>query len=217
MNKIKFIIFFSLFWSQIAWATCNVTINTAETTDRRCDSNDILTITSDGSLISAGTNNALLFNTDDNVTINNAGTIEVGSTEPGETDKDIAINATSSTNSTITNSGTIRASGDSAIALQSSTGLTINNESTGTIATTNRKFAIKGPATNLTINNYGTISSGSDKAIFAGGDNWSISNYSGGTISAGGAGAIYFDSDASDAIIYNEAVSYTHLTLPTKA
>ena len=158
MNKIIFI-FLSLFCSQIARATCNVTINTAETTDRRCDSNDILTITSDGSLISAATNNALIFNTDDNVTINNAGTIEVGSTEPGQTDKDIAINATSSTNSTITNSGTIRASGDSAIALQSSTGLTINNESTGTIATTNRKFAIKGPATNLTINNYGMATS----------------------------------------------------------
>ena len=95
-----------------------------------CADNDSLTITSDGSILNADSNTVVSLNGDSNVNINNAGTLEVGNAS--ETDRDIAVDAKDSTDSIITNSGTIRASGDVSVRISGATNLTINNESTGT-------------------------------------------------------------------------------------
>ena len=211
LKRIVFIVFCALFYLVISAifaefseaGDCNTTISEETTTQLNCADNDSLTITSDGSILNADSNTVVSLNGDSNVNINNAGTLEVGNAS--ETDRDIAVDAKDSTDSIITNSGTIRASGDVSVRISGATNLTINNESTGTIATTNRRFSIKADTdcTNCTINNYGTISADSHQyGMYLAGDGLRINNYEGGTIS-GTNTAIYVHGGSGTTTIYN--------------
>jgi hypothetical protein len=100
-----------LFWSNASYAgDCSTTISSATTSQLECADDDELNVTSSGS-ISYNDHEAVDLEDESGVQITNDGTIET----TDSTDKNTAIHAVSSLNTTITNNGTINSDNNSTI------------------------------------------------------------------------------------------------------
>ena len=130
MKKILLSIILFFLFSSISYAgPCLTTIASASTNQLACADDDILNVTSAGS-ITYNDNKAVDLEDISGVQITNDGTIE---TEDG-TNKQIAINAESSLDTTITNNGTINSDNKYAIILNYAENVVITNNAGATIS-----------------------------------------------------------------------------------
>ena len=191
---LKFILFFfsCLFLSQIVLAD-SATLNNGGTTTSQQDidgNDEFLTVTNNSTLNTSATKPA-------NVTGNTVSvTVDSGSTITSNT---VSIFADDRSDLTISNSGTISASGIVAIDVKGTTDASITNNSGGQISATRNTIRISKSASNsttgLTITNSGTIEATSaGSAIFAADSNTAatVTNNSSGIIT---------NSDSSNATI----------------
>ena len=174
--KLLGIIFFVLFFSKDAKASCSTTISVATSAQLTCNVGDVLNISSSGSIIHSGSK-AVAANNGvgaSSTTVINHGLISA-------TNETINMKSSSGTNK-ITNTGTINTAQNAddfqgtAVVIQSTDGTEIDNS--GTIH--GGKYAIQGfNANNITITNSGTISAnrGDAPAIYiTNGTNATITN-----------------------------------------
>ena len=191
---LKFILFFfsCLFLSQIVLADSATLNNGGTTTSQQAiDGNDeFLTVTNNSTLNTSATKPANI--TGDTVSV----TVDSGSTITSNT---VSIFADDTSDLTISNSGTISASGIVAIDVKGTTDASITNNSGGQISSTRNTIRISKKGSNnttgMTITNSGTIEATSDgSAIFAADSNTTatITNNSSGIIT---------NSDSSNATI----------------
>ena len=130
MKKILLsIVFFFLFTSISYAGPCLTTIASASTNQLACADDDILNVTSAGS-ITYNDHKAVDLEDETGVQITNDGTIE---TEDG-TNKQKAIHAESSLNTTITNNGTINSDNNEGIYIDYAENITITNNAGATIS-----------------------------------------------------------------------------------
>ncbi len=130
MKKILLsIVFFFLFTSISNAGPCLTTIASASTNQLACADDDILNVTSSGS-ITYNNHKAVDLEDETGVQITNDGTIE---TEDG-TNKQKAIHAQSSLNTTITNNGTINSDNNEGIYIDYAENITITNNAGATIS-----------------------------------------------------------------------------------
>ncbi len=177
-----------LFITLIFLSICKValadsaTLNNGGTTTTRqnIDGNgEFLTVSNNSTLNTGATKPANV--TEDNVDV----TVESGSTITSTT---LSIFANDTSDLTVTNSGTISATGITAIDVKGTTNATIVNNSGGKISSNTNTIRISKTGTNnttgLTITNSGTITTTTKSAIFGTGANntATITNKSGGEI-----------------------------------
>ncbi len=130
MKKIYLsLILFFLFSSHSLAGPCLTTIASASTNQLACADDDILNVTSAGS-ITYNDHKAVDLEDETGVQITNDGTIE---TEDG-TNKQKAIHAQSSLNTTITNNGTINSDNNEGIYIDYAENITITNNAGATIS-----------------------------------------------------------------------------------
>ena len=130
MKKILLgVILFFLFSSASYAGPCLTTIASASTNQLACADDDILNVTSAGS-ITYNDHKAVDLEDETGVQITNDGTIE---TEDG-TNKQKAIHAQSSLNTTITNNGTINSDNNEGIYIDYAENITITNNAGATIS-----------------------------------------------------------------------------------
>ena len=166
---LKLILFFLSFLSssQIVLAD-SATLNNGATTNTQQDidnDDEFLTVTNNSTLNTGATKPANI--TGDTVSV----TVDSGSTITSNT---VSIFADDTSDLTISNSGTISASGIVAIDVKGTTDASITNNSGGQISSTRNTIRISKSTSNsttgLTINNSGTIEATTDgSAIFAAG------------------------------------------------
>ena len=175
MKKILLSIVFFFLFSSVGYAgPCLITIASASTNQLACADDDILNVTSAGS-ITYSDNKAVDLEDISGVQITNDGTIQ---TESG-TNKQIAINAESSLNTTITNNGTINSDNKYGVILSYAENVVITNNAGATISAdgntaiygknvgnchfngTNCHSDLSGQSNGvgLTLHNHGTITS----------------------------------------------------------
>ena len=175
MKKILLSIVFFFLFSSVGYAgPCLTTIASASTNQLACADDDILKVTSAGS-ITYSDNKAVDLEDISGVQITNDGTIQ---TESG-TNKQIAINAESSLNTTITNNGTINSDNKYGVILNYAENVVITNNAGATISAdgntaiygknvgnchfngTNCHSDLSGQSNGvgLTLHNHGTITS----------------------------------------------------------
>ena len=194
---------------------CFTTVTAALSSALTCSDDDILNITSAGS-ISYDDHKAVDLEDESGVQITNNGTIETAN----GTDKQKPIHAESSLNTTITNNGTINSDNNEGIYLDyaenvvitNNSGATINAEGNGAIEGRNIGYCDKAGNNNncqsslsssgstgvgLKLYNHGTISSTKDTIWMGSGSAGAprsrgvkIYNYDGGTITSSGQSAI---------------------------
>ena len=165
--KLVLIFFSFLFLSQIVLAD-SATLNNGVTTTSQQDIDDddeFLTVTNNSTLNTGATKPANI--TGDTVSV----TVDSGSTITSNT---VSIFADDTSDLTISNSGTISASGIVAIDVKGTTDASITNNSGGQISSTRNTIRISKSASNnttgMTITNSGTIEATTDgSAIFAAG------------------------------------------------
>tara|TARA_A100001015_G_scaffold278605_1_gene338962 strand:- start:3110 stop:4846 length:1737 start_codon:yes stop_codon:yes gene_type:complete len=168
---LKLILFFLsfLFLSQFVLAD-SATLNNGGTTNSQQDvdnDDEFLTVTNNSTLNTGATKPANI--TGDTVSV----TVDSGSTITSNT---VSIFADDTSDLTISNSGTISASGIVAIDVKGTTDASITNNSSGQISSTRNTIRISNSASNnttgMTITNSGTIEATTDgSAIFASGSN----------------------------------------------
>ncbi len=130
MKKILFSIILFFLFSSISYAgPCLTTIASASTNQLACADDDILNVTSAGS-ITYNDHKAVDLEDETGVQITNDGTIQ---TEDG-TNKQKAIHAQSSLNTTITNNGTINSDNNEGIYIDYAENITITNNAGATIS-----------------------------------------------------------------------------------
>ena len=130
MKKILLSIILFFLFSSLSYAgPCLTTIASASTNQLACADDDILNVTSAGS-ITYNDNKAVDLEDISGVEITNDGTIK---TEDG-TNKQIAINAESSLNTTITNNGTINSDNKYGVILNYAENVVITNNAGATIS-----------------------------------------------------------------------------------
>ena len=131
MKKILIIVLVVLFFTtdKSFAGDCDTTISSATTNQLECADDDILNVTSAGS-ITYNNHKAVDLEDESGVQITNDGTIE---TEDG-TNKQKAIHAESSLNTTITNNGTINSDNNEGIYLDYAENVTITNNTGATIS-----------------------------------------------------------------------------------
>ena len=130
MKKILLCIILFFLFSSISYAgPCLTTIASASTNQLACADDDILNVTSAGS-ITYNDHKAVDLEDETGVQITNDGTIE---TEDG-TNKQKAIHAQSSLNTTITNNGTINSDNNEGIYIDYAENITITNNAGATIS-----------------------------------------------------------------------------------
>ena len=128
--KILSILTITFLFSNISFAgECSTTISSATTNQLECVDDDILNVTSSGS-ITYNNHKAVDLEDEIGVQITNDGIIQ---TEDG-TNKQKAIHAQSSLNSTITNNGTINSDNNEGIYLDYAENVTITNNTGATIS-----------------------------------------------------------------------------------
>ena len=155
MKKFLVTLFLAIisFTSQLSWAA---EISDAVVTQQTIGDNETLTVTSSGTVY-ADIDNLIDARSASSPTLINNNKIINGEDGTEDTDKQDTVNFSSSSNGTITNTGTIRSMFDNTILVNSTSGLSIDNS--GSIEA-NRKRAITGTkktVSNITITNSGTI------------------------------------------------------------
>ena len=209
-NILLSIIFYFLFSSLSYAGACLTTIASASTNQLACADDDILNVTSAGS-ITYNDHKAVDLESTSGVQITNDGTIQ---TEDG-TSKQKAIHALSSLNTTITNNGTINSDNNEGIILDYAENVIITNNAGATISAegnnaisgknvgnchfngTNCHADLSGQSNGvgLTLYNYGTITSAHETIWLGSGASGNhrskglkIYNYDGGIIKTTGEG-----------------------------
>jgi len=211
MKKILLSIILFFLFSSVSYAgPCLTTIASASTNQLACADDDILNVTSAGS-ITYNDNKAVDLEDISGVQITNDGTIQ---TEDG-TNKQKAIHAESSLNTTITNNGTINSDNNEGIILDYAENVIITNNAGATISAegnnaisgknvgnchfngTNCHADLSGQSNGvgLTLYNYGTITSAHETIWLGSGASGNhrskglkIYNYDGGIIKTTGEG-----------------------------